>query len=110
MHLISSSTVQGLTYGDPLCVDGAQISVLKQVHHEVLSGLQGSKQASMVRNYVVHQKWLLAIPSGDQLVHGQGCVSEASFLMLPWSVIRTLLTASRRFETVRADPVACPVV
>lgn len=39
----------GLTYGNPLCVDGAQIGVLKQVHHEVLSGLRRSKQASMAR-------------------------------------------------------------
>jgi hypothetical protein len=35
---------RALTDGDALGVDGAQVAVLKQVHHEVLSGLTQQQQ------------------------------------------------------------------
>lgn len=42
-----------LTDGDALGVYGAQVAVLKQVHHEVLSGLMQQQQQQMVGDAVV---------------------------------------------------------
>ena len=69
----------GLTDGDPLCMDGAQVGVFKEMHHKVFCCLRCSRFKH--RRLRVHHRTRHALPSTVvtmcSLLHkiASGCMS-----------------------------------